>query len=98
VPAGFDVNSRTCEWHEAWNDGLQEVVVSFDPQIIRDSFALVVEREPELARRFYEIFFERYPKPNDQEFRKDGLSVFSERPAYMRHFPRVPRSNRRRMA
>jgi hemoglobin-like flavoprotein len=28
---------------------------------LRNSFALVVEREPQLTRRFYEILFERHP-------------------------------------
>jgi hemoglobin-like flavoprotein len=35
--------------------------MSFDPQLIRDSFDLIVDREPELARKFYELFFARYP-------------------------------------
>lgn len=29
--------------------------------VLRASFAAVVEREPELTRRFYEILFSRYP-------------------------------------
>ena len=33
-----------------------------DIQLLRDSFALVVEREPELTARFYEILFTRYPQ------------------------------------
>jgi hemoglobin-like flavoprotein len=37
-------------------------VPTLDVQLLRDSFALVVEREPELTRRFYEILFERYPQ------------------------------------
>jgi hemoglobin-like flavoprotein len=36
--------------------------VSLDPQLLRSSFALVVERQPELTTRFYEIFFQRYPQ------------------------------------
>ncbi len=31
-------------------------------QLLRESFALVVEREPALAQRFYEVLFERYPQ------------------------------------
>lgn len=30
--------------------------------LLRDSFALVVERQPEITPRFYEILFERYPE------------------------------------
>lgn len=30
--------------------------------LLRDSFALVTERQPQLVRRFYEILFERYPQ------------------------------------
>ncbi len=30
--------------------------------VLRSSFALVVEREPELTRRFYEILFAKYPQ------------------------------------
>jgi len=29
---------------------------------LEDSFALVIEREPQLTKRFYEILFERYPQ------------------------------------
>lgn len=29
---------------------------------LRESFDLVIEREPELTKRFYEILFERYPQ------------------------------------
>jgi len=29
---------------------------------LRQSFETMIEREPELTRRFYEIFFERYPQ------------------------------------
>ena len=29
---------------------------------LRASFTLVVDRQPQLTRRFYEIFFERYPQ------------------------------------
>src|SRR5690349_20484125 len=31
-------------------------------QLLRDSFALVVERAPDLTARFYEILFTRYPQ------------------------------------
>jgi hemoglobin-like flavoprotein len=30
--------------------------------LLRNSFALVVEREPELTRRFYGVLFSRYPE------------------------------------
>jgi hemoglobin-like flavoprotein len=36
--------------------------MSLDVQALRDSFALVAEQETELARRFYAIFFLRYPQ------------------------------------
>jgi hemoglobin-like flavoprotein len=32
-----------------------------DVDALRESFALAVERAPDLTRRFYEILFERYP-------------------------------------
>lgn len=36
--------------------------MALDVPLLRNSFALVVEREPELTHRFYEILFERYPR------------------------------------
>lgn len=36
--------------------------MSLDVVALRESFALVVERAPDLTRRFYEILFERYPQ------------------------------------
>lgn len=35
--------------------------MSLDVETLRSSFNLVVERNPEVTTRFYEIFFERYP-------------------------------------
>ena len=35
--------------------------MTLDPQILRDSFDLVIDRRPDLTLRFYEILFERYP-------------------------------------
>src|SRR5262245_4347055 len=35
--------------------------MSLDVQALRDSFALVLERAPDVTRRFFEILFERYP-------------------------------------
>lgn len=35
--------------------------MTLDPQILRDSFELVIDRRPDLTIRFYEILFERYP-------------------------------------
>jgi hemoglobin-like flavoprotein len=35
--------------------------MSLDVDALRESFALAVERAPDLTRRFYEILFERYP-------------------------------------
>lgn len=36
--------------------------MSLDVDALRESFDLVVEREPLVARRFYPILFERYPQ------------------------------------
>jgi hemoglobin-like flavoprotein len=36
--------------------------MSLDVDALRESFALVAERAPDLTRRFYEILFERYPQ------------------------------------
>ena len=35
--------------------------MALDVTLLRESFNLVAERSPHLTRRFYEIFFERYP-------------------------------------
>jgi hemoglobin-like flavoprotein len=35
--------------------------MSLNVPLLRSSFDLVVERQPQLTRRFYEILFERYP-------------------------------------
>lgn len=35
--------------------------MTLDPEILRNSFELVVSRRPDLTMRFYEILFERYP-------------------------------------
>lgn len=36
--------------------------MSLDPQLLRRSFELVAEREPQLTLRFYDILFARYPQ------------------------------------
>lgn len=36
--------------------------MSLDVNALRESFALVVERSPDLTRRFYDVFFARYPQ------------------------------------
>jgi hemoglobin-like flavoprotein len=36
--------------------------MSLNVQLLRSSFDLVVERQPQLVHRFYEILFERYPQ------------------------------------
>lgn len=36
--------------------------MSLDTETLRQSFSLVVERVPDLTRRFYEVLFERYPR------------------------------------
>jgi hemoglobin-like flavoprotein len=39
--------------------------VPLDPDLLRSSFALVIEREPKMTKRFYEILFERYPQARE---------------------------------
>jgi hemoglobin-like flavoprotein len=36
--------------------------MGLDVQLLRESFSLVVEREPELTRRFYEVLFQKHPE------------------------------------
>jgi len=36
--------------------------MSLDPQILRSSFDLVIDRRPDLTMRFYEILFDRNPE------------------------------------
>jgi hemoglobin-like flavoprotein len=36
--------------------------MALNTELLRSSFELVVERQPALTPRFYEIFFERYPQ------------------------------------
>lgn len=36
--------------------------MALDTQLLRSSFDLVATRQPRLTSRFYEIFFERYPR------------------------------------
>lgn len=36
--------------------------MTLDVNALRESFDLVIERAPNLTRRFYEIFFERHPE------------------------------------
>lgn len=36
--------------------------MSLDIQLLRESFETILERSPEVTKRFYEIFFERYPQ------------------------------------
>ena len=36
--------------------------MTLDPDILRSSFELVIDRRPDLTMRFYEILFERYPQ------------------------------------
>ena len=35
--------------------------MALNVELLRSSFALVVEREPEVTRRFYDVLFEKYP-------------------------------------
>jgi hemoglobin-like flavoprotein len=41
---------------------LQGPSMSLNIELLRESFTLVVERQPMLVRRFYEILFERHPE------------------------------------
>jgi hemoglobin-like flavoprotein len=36
--------------------------MSLNVELLRSSFALVVEREPEVTSRFYEVLFRKYPQ------------------------------------
>lgn len=36
--------------------------MSLNPELLRNSFNLVVERQPQITPRFYEILFTRYPQ------------------------------------
>lgn len=36
--------------------------MSLDVVLLRESFEMVVERAPDVTRRFYDVFFERYPQ------------------------------------
>jgi hemoglobin-like flavoprotein len=52
--------------------------MSLNVKLLRDSFDLVVERSPNLTRRFYEILFERYPQtqlmfPAARRSRQEGM-------------------------
>jgi hemoglobin-like flavoprotein len=46
--------------------------MSLDIEVLRDSFALVAERETAVALRFYEILFERYPQTKGM-FRRSSV-------------------------
>src|SRR6187551_3515377 len=46
--------------------------MSLDVVALRESFALVVERCPTVTKRFYEIFFERYPQVKPMFGRNSG--------------------------
>jgi hemoglobin-like flavoprotein len=51
---------------------VKEKTMSLDVQALRDSFAVIAERETALATRFYEIFFERYPEVKPMFGRKSA--------------------------
>lgn len=36
--------------------------MALNVELLRDSFAMVVERRPDLTHRFYEILFDKYPQ------------------------------------
>jgi hemoglobin-like flavoprotein len=41
---------------------VEEVTVALNVPLLRQSFELVTERQPQLVNRFYQILFERYPQ------------------------------------
>jgi hemoglobin-like flavoprotein len=48
--------------------------MSLNVALLRSSFDLVVERQPQLTHRFYEILFERYPKAKTLFGRNTGAA------------------------
>jgi hemoglobin-like flavoprotein len=40
----------------------KELVMALNAPVLRSTFEIVVERQPKLMHRFYEILFERYPQ------------------------------------
>jgi hemoglobin-like flavoprotein len=46
--------------------------MALDVTLLRNSFEMVVERQPQLAHRFYEILFERYPQARPLFGRNSG--------------------------
>jgi hemoglobin-like flavoprotein len=51
--------------------GEEDFCMPLDAPLLRQSFDLVIAREPELTRRFYEILFARYP-PSKSLFSRNG--------------------------
>jgi hemoglobin-like flavoprotein len=45
--------------HQSLGSG--EVTMSLNVQVLRSTFELAVERQPQVVQRFYEILFERHP-------------------------------------
>ena len=52
--------------------------MSLDIETLRSSFNLVVERNPEVTTRFYEIFFERYPEVRPMFGKRNASTVQSK--------------------
>jgi hemoglobin-like flavoprotein len=48
--------------------------MALDVQLLRDSFNLVVERQPDVVHRFYDILFTRYPAARPMFHRKSRES------------------------
>jgi hemoglobin-like flavoprotein len=48
--------------------------MALDPGLLRSSFELVTERQPQLTKRFYEILFERYPQVRPLFGRNSGAN------------------------
>lgn len=46
--------------------------MALNAPLLRESFALVTEREPQLVNRFYEILFERHPQARSLFGRNSG--------------------------
>jgi hemoglobin-like flavoprotein len=64
--SGGSMSRSRDEWRmrrvETGNSLRLRVLMALNVALLRSSFELVVEREPMLTARFYEVLFERYPQ------------------------------------
>jgi hemoglobin-like flavoprotein len=58
----FGVSNRSSSHRSSLPLQRRGGVMSLNVSLLRSSFELVVERQPRLVHRFYEILFERYPQ------------------------------------